>query len=101
MNVLLRASALLLLTVSAIGAPTAQPPTAPTFTRVYPLAREEGVFAYSRISPDGRLLAYASETKSLTRSGIDRTVTLVDLADGKVLFREPGIDAYFSPDGAG
>ena len=33
----------------------------PAFTRVLPLDPGEGVFAYARISPDGRHLAYASE----------------------------------------
>src|ERR1700752_1481180 len=43
---------------------TAQPPA---FTRAYPLAPTEGVFAYSRISPDGNYLAYASMTYDTTR----------------------------------
>src|SRR5262245_48724807 len=42
------------------GVPSAQ--SSPRYQRVYPLKAEEGVFAYSRISPDGKTLAYASET---------------------------------------
>ena len=75
----------------AFGAP---PTRAPQFERVLPLDPDEGVFAYARISPDGRRLAYASQ-----RNGT-RTVTLVDLPTKKILFTEPGIDAYFSTDGA-
>jgi hypothetical protein len=76
-------------------------PAAPTFTRVYPLQPTEGVFAYARISPDGRQLAYASEMPSAQNPRIpQRTVTVVDLAAQKVLYREPGIDAYWSLDGS-
>jgi hypothetical protein len=67
----------------------------PTFERVYPLSPREGVFAYSRISPDGNLLAYASETPN----GRQRTITVVDLPTKEILFEEPGIDAYWSTDG--
>src|SRR5262245_49272180 len=74
--------------------------TQPTFERLFPLASAEGVFAYARISPDGRTLAYASEVGDRTiRGGIQRTVTVVDLATRTVVFREPGIDAYWSTDG--
>ena len=71
----------------------AAPTTAPQFERVLALDPGEGVFAYARISPNGRHLAYASE-----RDG-RRTVTLVDLTTKKTLFTERGIDAYFSTDG--
>lgn len=72
----------------------------PRFERVHALAPEEGVFAYARISPDGRNLAYASETPSQTEPGrIVQTVTVIDLPTGRVLFSEPGIDAYWSVDG--
>ena len=78
----------------------AAPGTAPTFERLFPLAPAEGVFAYARISPDGRTLAYASEAADrMARGGIQRTVTVVDLATRNVIFREPGIDAYWSNDG--
>jgi hypothetical protein len=75
-------------------------PTAPRFERVYSLQPEEGVFAYARISPNGRYLAYASEVRPNRRSrDVTQTVTLVDLHDRRILFTEPGIDAYFSTDG--
>jgi hypothetical protein len=89
-----------MLSALAIGAAVAAVPaleqnrtTNPTFARVFALAPAEGVFAYARISPNGKLLAYASER------GSARTVTVVDLATGKTLFTEPGIDAYWSNDG--
>jgi hypothetical protein len=68
--------------------------------RVYALAPAEGVFAYSRISPDGTQLAYSSEAPP-ARPGLEpvRTVRVVELATRKVLFEHGGIDAYFSPDG--
>lgn len=68
---------------------------APVFERVYPLGADESVFAYSRISPDGNLLVYAAETPG----GRQRTITVVDLRTREVVFTEPGIDAYWSPDG--
>ena len=72
----------------------------PRFERVFELAPEEGDFAYARLSPDGRTLAYASETASPTQPGrIVQTVTVVDLPTRQVLFTEPGIDAYWSVDG--
>ena len=71
----------------------------PRFERVYELPPEQGVFAYSRISPDGRHLAYAAETREGRRGRLVRTVTVVDLQTRRILFTEPGIDAYFSTDG--
>jgi Tol biopolymer transport system component len=70
--------------------------SATKFERVFELKPNEGVFAYSRISPDGRTLAYASEISENGR--ISQTVTVVDLASKKVVFAERGIDAYFSND---
>lgn len=84
----------------------------PDFTRAYPLAATEGVFAYSRISPDGNYLAYASQAFNTDRPGVQsrenlygpagmvtsQTVTVVDLQTKKVLFTERGIDAYWSLD---
>ena len=67
----------------------------PRFERVYPLEPREGVFAYSRISPDGNFLAYASETSN----GRNRTIRVVDLRTKEIVFTEPGIDAYWSADG--
>jgi WD40-like Beta Propeller Repeat len=72
----------------------------PAIKPIYPLSPGEGVFAYSRISPNGRLLVYASETKPASGGlGFDRTVTVVDLEARKVLFAELGVDAYWSTDG--
>lgn len=86
--------------------------SSPTFTQAYPLAATEGVFAYSRISPDGNYLAYASQAFDTTRPGrrsaenlygplgavTSQTVTVVDLRTSKVLFTERGIDPYWSLD---
>jgi hypothetical protein len=83
----------MLILAPCLLASSGPPIRAPQFERVLALAPSEGVFAYARISPDGRYLAYASER------GNDRTVTLVDLTTKKVLFTETGIDAYFSTDG--
>lgn len=70
---------------------------APTFTRILPLKPEEGVFAYARISPDGKLLSYASEIQ--VNGQFKRTVNIVDLATKEICFSEPGMDAYWAPDG--
>src|SRR6266851_7353685 len=100
MNALLRAFALVVLIAGLTVQLISADPPAPTFTRVYSLAPEEGVFAYARISPDGRLLVYASEPRgAASGGGVDRTVTLVDLRTRDVLFAELGADAYWSPDG--
>ncbi len=72
-------------------------PAAPKFAKAYALKPAEGVFAYSRISPDGHYLAYASEIRSVR--GLTQTVTVVDLPKQKVIYSEAGIDAYFSTDG--
>lgn len=72
--------------------------TAVTFEKIFPLKANEGVFAYARISPNGRYLAYASEMPSPTGRGITQTETVVDLKDQSVVFSEPGIDGYFSND---
>ncbi|HTR78782.1 MAG TPA: thioredoxin family protein [Gemmatimonadaceae bacterium] len=84
----------------ALLATAAAPPAAPRFTRIYPLNANEGVFAYARISPDGRYLAYASEASNpRTPAATSRVVTVVELARQRVIFTEPGIDSYWSPDG--
>jgi hypothetical protein len=73
----------------------------PRFERLLSLQPGEGVFAYARISPDGRLLVYASETRDPQNlATIVQTETLVDLRQRRVLFTEPGVDAYWSPDGS-
>ncbi len=91
---------LLAITLLIGGAAGAARAPQPTFERLFPLAPAEGVFAYARISPDGRTLAYASEAADRSvRGGIQLTVTVVDLGTRAVIFREPGIDAYWSTDG--
>src|SRR5688572_32847844 len=72
--------------------------TGVTFEKIFPLKANEGVFAYARISPNGRYLAYAAEMPSPTGRGITQTETVVDLKDQSVVFSEPGIDGYFSND---
>src|SRR5262245_28300979 len=82
------------------GAAAATRPPQHTFEPLFPLAPAAGVLAYARSSPDGRTLAYASEAADRSvRGGIQRTVTVVDLGTRAVIFREPGIDAYWSTDG--
>lgn len=75
-------------------------PSAPdvTFERLLPLRPDEGVFAYARISPSGRYLAYASETPNPGGTGITQTETVIDLTTKKTTFTAPGIDGYFSND---
>lgn len=70
----------------------------PRYQRAYPLSPGEGVFAYSRISPDGRFLAYASQTRNAAGS-MATMQTVVDLETQEVQFSERGIDAYWSLDG--
>lgn len=94
MNPFLRLMALLLL-FSLVG--QAGTPGGTTFSPLLPLRPEEGVFAYSRISPDAKLLSYASEIRQ--GESYLRTVNVVDLATKKVVFSEPGLDAYWAPNG--
>lgn len=91
--------ATLLLCTAAIfrGAPEQ---ATPSTSRILSLRPEEGVFAYSRISPDGRHLAYASETRRPDDpSALVQTVRVVELPRQNLVFSEAGIDAYWSPDG--
>src|SRR5262245_9831035 len=69
-----------------------------TFQRLYERKPGEGVFAYARISPNGQLLAYASELPSPVTRRIVQTETVIDLKTKQVLFTEEGIDAYWSHD---
>jgi hypothetical protein len=69
-----------------------------TFQKLFALKSNEGVFAYARISPNGRYLAYASQMPVGSSRGITQTETVVDLKDQKVVFEEAGIDGYFSND---
>jgi len=68
----------------------------PHYERIHTLTPREGVFAYARISPDGRRLAYASQI----RNENGWTVSVVDLPTGRILLSDVGIDAYWSNDGA-
>ena len=102
----------LLFALAALASFGSAPQSTPTFTQAYPLAATEGVFAYSRISPDGNYLAYASQAYDTTRprpqtaenlfgpagTVTSQTVTIVDLRTKKVLFTESGIDPYWSLD---
>lgn len=69
-----------------------------TIERVHALDDDEGIFAYSRISPDGRVLAYTS-LRVDNAGGASRYVRVVDLDRGETLFETRGLDGYWSPDG--
>lgn len=89
---------LAILALSGTLALGGSPPRTPRFQQLHALRPDEGVFAYARISPDGRSLAYASEARD-ARNRLIRTVTVVNLSDRRIVFTEPGIDAYWSPGG--
>jgi hypothetical protein len=75
-------------------------PAAPEFKQILALKPEEGVFAYARISPDGRSLVYATEGSGTARTGGPfPTINVRDITNGSLLFSEPGVDGYWSPDG--
>src|SRR6476659_977444 len=74
-------------------------PHGPNYEHAYTLKPKEGVFAYARISPDGKRLAYASQISARPSAQRNWSVTAVDLATKKTLFTEGGIDAYWSNDG--
>lgn len=69
-----------------------------TVRAIAPVLDGETVFAYSRISPDGRYLAYTGESRFGDGRPI-HTVRIVDTSTGVVEFETDGIDAYWSPDG--
>jgi WD40-like Beta Propeller Repeat len=76
------------------------PPRAPHYASIYALTPREGVFAYARISPDGKRLVYASRVNARDANGPPGYAeSVVDLATKSVVFSESGIDAYWSPDG--
>jgi hypothetical protein len=93
----------LVLSVSALSvlwfAARPAPPRGPRYERVFALKPKEGVFAYARISPDGKRLAYASQISARPSAQRSWSVTAVDLTTQKTLFSENGIDAYWSNDG--
>src|SRR5262245_38821972 len=71
----------------------------PRYEPVYTLKPKEGVFAYARISPDGKRLAYASQITARPVNQRGWSVTVVDLPTQKILYSDLGIDAYWSNDG--
>src|SRR5215467_14337145 len=81
------------------AAQTTTPVHTPQYEQVYTLKPREGVFAYARISPDGKRLAYASQISARPANLRGWTVTVVDLPTQKTLFSGQGIDAYWSTDG--
>jgi Tol biopolymer transport system component len=86
--------------VLALLTGAALPPAGPKYERILTLKPKEGVFAYARISPDGKSLVYASEKRDTRHpNGLGLTETIVDLTTKKILYTEQGIDAYWSPDG--
>jgi Tol biopolymer transport system component len=95
MRLVLSLSALSVLSL-AIGP---APARGPHYEHVFTLKPKEGVFAYARISPDGKRLAYASQISARPSAQRNWSVTAVDLETKKTLFTENGIDAYWSNDG--
>ena len=71
----------------------------PVYQKVHRLTPREGVFAYARISPDGERLVYASNITRGMGVAPQWTETVIDLASGRTLWTDFGIDAYWSPDG--
>jgi hypothetical protein len=55
----------------------------PRYERVFTLKPKEGVFAYARISPDGKRLAYASQISARPSAQRNWSVTAVDLTTKK------------------
>ena len=71
----------------------------PRFTNLLSL-NDELVFAYSRISGDGRMLVYSSEPDVGQPSAhpANRILHVYDLTARRMVFETPGIDGYWSPD---
>lgn len=82
----------------ALLAATAQAQKGPKYTKIHRLTPREGVFAYARISPDGKRLVYASSIQR-GASQPQWAETVVELASGRILWTGNGIDAWWSPDG--
>jgi Tol biopolymer transport system component len=85
--------------LSVLSFAVAPPPHGPRYEHLFTLKPKEGVFAYVRISSDGKRLAYASEISARPSAQRNWSVTAVDLTTKKTLFSENGIDAYWSNDG--
>jgi hypothetical protein len=82
------------------GCLRAQAPQGPAFDKVFALNRDETVFAYARISPNGKQLLYARETRDATaKARVTQTVRLIDLVTGSATFEAAGVDAYWAPSG--
>ena len=91
--------AALLLPVLAVPAFAPQEAPAPRYERVHALRSDEGIFAYARVTPDGRYMAYASQERDTRDFSPVRIINVVDLRRHEVVYTEPGIDAYWSNDG--
>src|SRR5688572_17622098 len=91
--------AALLLPVLAVPAFAPQEALAPRYERVHALRSDEGIFAYARVTPDGRYMAYASQERDTRDFSPVRIINVVDLRRHEVVYTEPGIDAYWSNDG--
>jgi hypothetical protein len=72
----------------------------PRYSKIHRLTPREGVFAYARISPDGKRLVYASNLPRGNAEQVRWMETVIELASGKTLWTGPGIDAWWSPDGS-
>jgi hypothetical protein len=59
----------------------------------------EGVFAYARVSPDGRYLAYTAERAGNDGHPPQSTIRVVNIATHDILFTAQGVDTSWSPDG--
>ena len=71
----------------------------PRLTRLLSIDNEL-VFAYSRVSPDGSLLAYSSEPDSgMPLSPGNQKLRVYNVKTHNVLYEDRGIDGYWSPDG--
>jgi len=89
-----------LVILSAVAFSGSQTTRAPHYAAIYTLTPREGVFAYARISPDGKRLVYASHVNARDPNGPPGyTESVVDLATKSVAFSVSGIDAYWSIDG--
>ncbi len=89
----------LLLPVLAVPAFAPQEAPAPRYERVHALRSDEGIFAYARVTPDGRYMAYASQERDTRDFSPVRIINVVDLRRHEVVYTEPGIDPYWSNDG--